>query len=380
MTPTVAIAGAGIGGLTLAIALRRRGVPVTVLERAAELKPAGSGIGLGPNAIVALERLGLRREIVAAGAPIDRSAIVDSQGRALGAELDVAALSREVGAPAVALHRARLHDVLLGAVGRDVLRLGFSVREYKCQGTRIRVVSTEGEHVDADVLVGADGLNSVVREQFVSDGAPTYRGYTAWRGVTAAGAVDPPARMTESWGRGERFGIVDIGFGEIYWFAVANAQAGGSDVDPRQELQARFGRWHPPIVAIIDATPVDRILRTDITDRDPIECWHDGPVVLLGDAAHPMTPNLGQGAGQAIEDAIVLDHCLAAESTIEDAARRYEARRVSRANGLVRDSRRAGAIAQWQSRAAVSFRNTAMRLIPTSAALTQARKIMHPEF
>jgi 2-polyprenyl-6-methoxyphenol hydroxylase-like FAD-dependent oxidoreductase len=261
-------------------------------------------------------------------------------------------------------------------VGRDVVRLSFDVLEYKCEGARVRVVSTSGEQVEADLLVGADGLNSSVREQFVSDGAPTYRGYTSWRGVTPAGAVAPPARMTESWGRGERFGIVDIGFGEIYWFAVANARAGGSDTDVQRELQARFGGWHEPIGAIIEATPAARILRTDISDREPIERWHDGAVILLGDAAHPMTPNLGQGAGQAIEDAIVLDQCLSAESTIEDAAQRYEARRVSRANGLVRASRRMGAVAQWQNRAAVCLRNTGMRLTPTSAALTQARKIM----
>ena len=140
--------------------------------------------------------------------------------------------------------------------------------------------------------------------------------------------------MTESWGRGERFGIVVIGFGEIYWFAVADAAPGGVDRDVRSELLARFGDLHEPIAAIISATPPERILRTDISDRDPIERWHEGPVVLLGDAAHPMTPNLGQGAGQAIEDAIALDRCLSLEETIERALRRYEACRVPRANSM----------------------------------------------
>jgi 2-polyprenyl-6-methoxyphenol hydroxylase-like FAD-dependent oxidoreductase len=379
MTPTVAIAGAGIGGLTLAIALRRRGVPVTVLERASELKPAGAGIALGPNAIVALERLGLRSAIVGAGASIGRSAILDSDGRVLGAELDVAALEREVGAPVVALQRTRLHDVLVDAAGPGVVRLGFTVLEYENLGDRVRVISTEGDRVEADLLVGADGLNSSVRAQLVSDGAPKYSGYTSWRGVTPAGAVAPPQRMTESWGRGERFGIVNIGSGEIYWFAVANAEAGGTDADVREELLARFGGWHEPVAAIVRATPAARILRTDISDRDPIDCWHRGPVVLLGDAAHPMTPNLGQGAGQAIEDAVVLDQCLSAGPTIDAAVRRYEVRRVSRANRLVLASRRVGAIAQWQNAAAVWLRDTGMRLTPASVAISQARRIMQAE-
>jgi 2-polyprenyl-6-methoxyphenol hydroxylase-like FAD-dependent oxidoreductase len=185
--------------------------------------------------------------------------------------------------------------------------------------------------------------------------------------------------MTESWGRGERFGIVNIGSGEIYWFAVANAEAGGTDADVREELLARFGGWHEPVAAIVRATPAARILRTDISDRDPIDCWHRGPVVLLGDAAHPMTPNLGQGAGQAIEDAVVLDQCLSAGPTIDAAVRRYEVRRVSRANRLVLASRRFGAIAQWQNPAAVWLRDTGMRLTPASVAISQARRIMQAE-
>jgi 2-polyprenyl-6-methoxyphenol hydroxylase-like FAD-dependent oxidoreductase len=182
--------------------------------------------------------------------------------------------------------------------------------------------------------------------------------------------------MTESWGRGERFGIVGIGFGEIYWFAVANAPPGRADTDVQRELLARRGRWHEPIAAIIAATPADRIVRTDIGDRDPIERWHDGPVVLVGDAAHPMTPNLGQGAGQAIEDAVVLDRCLSAEPTSEKALLRYEAERVARANSIVVASRRVGTVAQWRHPVAVWLRNVGMRLTPSSVALAQARKLM----
>jgi len=378
MTPAVAIAGAGIGGLTLAIALRRRGVPVTVLERAPELRPVGAGLGLGPNAIAALRRLDLAEAIGNAGAAIRRSAILDARGSALGSEMDVERLARDVGAPLVALHRTRLHDVLLAALGPGIVRLDFAVVGFERSAGRVVVTSSTGERVEADLLVGADGVHSPVRAQIIADGPPRYSGYTSWRGVTTAGSVPAPPLMTESWGTGERFGIVDIGFGEIYWFAVANAAAGGRDGEVHQELLARFAGWHEPIAAIIAATSADRIVRTDISDRDPIERWHDGAVVLLGDAAHPMTPNLGQGAGQAIEDAVVLDLCLAREGSIEAALKRYEARRIPRANAIVLASRRVGAVGQLQHPAAVWLRNVGMRLTPSSAALAQARKLMQP--
>jgi 2-polyprenyl-6-methoxyphenol hydroxylase-like FAD-dependent oxidoreductase len=372
----VAIAGAGIGGLTLAIALRRRNVRVTVLERESDIRPAGAGLALGPNAMAGLAELGLAEAIAGAGQPIGVSAILDSAGGVLGSEFDVATLAKDIGAPIVAIHRARLHEVLLAAVGRDVVRRGAAVERYNARGDVVHVICKGGEHVEADLLVGADGLHSVVRRQLLNDGPPRYAGYTSWRGVTRPGAVAAPSRMSESWGRGERFGIVSIGFGEIYWFAVANAPAAGSDTDVQRELTDRFCGWHDPINAIIAATPIDRILRTDISDRDPTDRWHEGRVVLLGDAAHPMTPNLGQGAGQAIEDAVALDRSLAEGRDLETALQHFERRRVARANAIVIASRRMGVVAQLSNPLAVWLRNTAMRVTPRSIALSQARKLM----
>jgi 2-polyprenyl-6-methoxyphenol hydroxylase-like FAD-dependent oxidoreductase len=375
----VAIAGAGIGGLTLAAALRRRGVQVAVLERAAQLRAVGAGLGLGPNAIKAFERLGLASAVLAVSAPIHRAAILDPHGRMLGPEVDGTRLQQQMGAPQVAIHRARLHDVLLAAAGPAFVRLGFTVAGYDQCEDRITITGQDGERVEADLVVGADGLHSAIRAQLLSDGDPRYAGYTAWRGVTPPGAVTPPSRMSETWGRSERFGIADIGSGEIYWFAVADARAGGADIDVNRELLARFGTWHDPIPAIISATPASRIIRTDIVDRPPITRWHEGRVVLLGDAAHPMTPNLGQGACQAIEDAVVLDQCLATEATIESALRRYEERRVPRANAIVRASRQFGAVAQWRNPLAVWFRNAVMRLTPPSAVMAQSRRLLQTD-
>jgi 2-polyprenyl-6-methoxyphenol hydroxylase-like FAD-dependent oxidoreductase len=376
MVSDVVIAGAGIGGLTLAVALRRREARVRVFERAQHLTAAGAGIALPANGVKALHTLRLGDAVTQAGRIVERAAILDWRGRSLGAEVDLTDVYHAMGASLVALHRARLHAVLLEAVGSDTVTTGAQVVSFEQDASSVHVALMDGQRVDAELLVGADGLNSSVRAQLVGGDAPVYSGYTSWRGVTPANSVTPPERTSESWGRGERFGIVPVGSGEIYWFAVADAPQGGHDVDVRGELLSRFASWHSPIAAVIDATPADRIVRTDICDRPPIQRWHSGRVVLVGDAAHPMTPNLGQGAGQAIEDAVALADCLAAMPSIEEACCAYEQRRVARANSIARASRQFGAIAQWSNPVAAWIRDRAMSLMPASVAINQAKKLM----
>lgn len=377
MVRDVVIAGGGIGGLTLAVAVRRRGIRVRVVERAPALTAAGAGLVLQPNATTHLTRLDLADAVVAAGHVLDRAAILDDAGRPLGAESLLADLYAGVAGPTVGIHRHRLQDVLVAAAGHECLATGTAVVGYAQHGDHVTVRCDDGAELDTELLVGADGLRSAVRAQMIGAGDPIYAGYTSWRGVTPAGALPPPQRMTESWGRGERFGIVDIGHGQQYWFAVADAPAGGRDVDVHAELLQRFGRWHAPIRQVVEATPADRILRTDIADRDPITRWHEGRVVLIGDAAHPMTPNLGQGAGQAIEDACVLSEALtAADRDVEVALVAYARRRVPRANAIVLASRRVGRMAQWRHPAAVAVRSLLMRCTPTSVKVAKARTLM----
>jgi 2-polyprenyl-6-methoxyphenol hydroxylase-like FAD-dependent oxidoreductase len=351
-------------------------VRVRVLERASVIHPAGAGLALQPNAIAVLAALGVADAVTAAGAALSRAALLDPAGRPLGPETRIDRLFDDTRARVIALHRTRLHAALLTAVGAGVVRTDVRVAGYEARGQSLTVVCDGGERIETDLLVGADGLHSAVRAQLVGDGAPRYAGYTSWRGVTPAGRVAPPDRVTETWGRGERFGLVDIGFGEIYWFAVANAAAGGTDRDVRAELLARFGGWHDPIRAVLESTPADRIIRTDIADRGPITCWHDAGVVLLGDAAHPMTPNLGQGAAQAIEDAGALATSLASAGSRAEALRAYEAARVTRANACVTASRRFGEVSQWSHPVAASARDLAMRLTPERALIAQARRLL----
>jgi 2-polyprenyl-6-methoxyphenol hydroxylase-like FAD-dependent oxidoreductase len=368
----VAIAGAGIGGLTLTAALRRRGIDVQVLERASSIQPVGAGITVQANAMTALATLGLADAVAAAGVALGEIAMLDRRGRPLGPVVDVGALSAELGAPTIAIHRARLHRVLLDAAGVEVT-LGATVVSYEPRGERVLVRTTAGE-VEADLLIGADGLHSAVRAQMIGDGEPSYAGYTSWRGVAP---YDELTRATESWGRGARFGLVPIGHGEAYWFAVATVPAGGADGDDViADLRARFAGWHAPIDDVLAATPRDKVLRTDIRDRRPITTWHAGRAVLLGDAAHPMTPNYGQGGCQAIEDAIVLDRALAAHASIDDALAAYEAARVARANAIVVGARRLGRVAAWSSAPACALRDLMLRATPRRAVVRQMRKVL----
>ena len=371
----VLVVGGGIGGLTLAVALAQKGHVARVLERSGTLAPAGAGLALQPNAMTVLAGLGLADATVAAGHEVARAGIFDRNGRALGAELDMASLGARFGSPVVAIHRARLHGVLRDAVGSAALSLGTEVTHVDSSVSGATVQCVDGRRFDADIVVGADGLRSTIRRQLLADDEPIYSGYTSWRGVTRPGAGPTLVRMTESWGAGERFGMVDIGHGEIYWFAVADAPQGASDRDVRAELLERFAGWHEPVRAVLEATEPDRIIRTDISDRNPVTRWHSGRVVLLGDAAHPMTPNLGQGACQAIEDAAVLADELSQSTDVRQALVNYERRRAPRANGVLMRARRLGQIAQWRHPIAVRVRNAIMRLTPRAAAEKQVRNL-----
>lgn len=367
MTGRILIAGGGIGGLALAALLHRRGRECLVLERAARFDPVGAGIVIQPNAVKALRIGGIEETIVHRGAPMERMQIRDHRGRILSS-IEGEVFRTTFGAGAFGFHRATLHGALKALVPDASIRLDAQVRAAGWSGKAAYVELANGERLEGAGLVGADGLHSAVRRELFREGEPRYSGYTSWRGVAARGALWPEGHMSESWGRGARFGLVAIDLDRLYWFATANTGAGGRD-HGKAELLRRFAGWHDPIRAVIEATPDDAILRTDIADRDPIRRWSEGGITLLGDAAHPMTPNLGQGGGQAIEDAVVLDLCLSSTSDVAAAFRDYESRRLDRTARVVNEARRFGRIGQLENAAARWARNLAVRLTPMGATI-----------
>lgn len=371
----IIIAGAGIGGLALGCALRRAGRPFVILERAPVLAPVGAGITLSPNAMAALEHLGIAAQVRQAGNEMAEGAICDRRGRIL-LQVSGKAEKPRVGVPAprfavgktVAITRSSLQQVMLDVVGPAV-QTGREVTGFVPHANGITVKLATGAPVEGELLVGADGLHSAVRRIQRGDEPLRYAGYTSWRALVEDVELPHPQRFTESWGPGSRFGIVPLGPRRVYWFAVADAPLGEKDpADPRPMLHARFAAWHAPIDRLIAATAITQIHRADIFDRPPIDRWVQDGAVLLGDAAHPMTPNLGQGGGQAIEDAVVLADAIGREPTIAGALGRYEAQRLTRANGFVVQSLRMGHLAHVRGTPLRWLRDRALRMIPRRLA------------
>jgi 2-polyprenyl-6-methoxyphenol hydroxylase-like FAD-dependent oxidoreductase len=364
------VAGGGIGGLAVAVALAARGWQVRVLERSAEFGEVGAGLSLWPNGMRALDVLGLGAQVRVHALHDTQGGLRDITGRWLS-RTDTAAMERRYG-PIVMIHRAEFLDVLRRAVPADALHTGVTVTAVDTDGPRVRVAHTGGM-TEADLLVGADGINSAVRRSVWPQApAPRYAGYTAWRLVIPSG---PLPAGGETWGRGERLGISPLPGGRAYVFGVAGAPAGEHSPDGElAELRRRFGGWHDPIPTLLAAASPEAVLRHDIYELPNLTSYALGRVALVGDAAHAMTPNLGQGANQALEDAATLAALLDKHPDVPTALTAYDRERRPRTQMISRRSRRIGAVAQ--SRSLPALRNLLMRLTPASALLNSLAPVL----
>ncbi|MGW2017884.1 FAD-dependent monooxygenase [Streptomyces sp. NPDC001927] len=371
------VVGGGIGGLAAAIALHRSGWRVEVLERAPRFTEIGAGISLWPNALRALDVLGLADTVRALGAVEASGGVRDRRGRWLS-RTDTAELVRRFGHPLVVLHRAELLRALTEALPPECLRPGSEVTAVREDGDGL-VVQHGGGESRADLVIGADGLRSAVREALWPDApAPRYAGYTAWRMVTEP-LAEPPAEGAATWGRGERFGYTALPGGRMYCFATASLPPGtgtAAGSTEHAELLRRFGSWPDPIPALLAAVPADAVLRHDLYELPPLPSFVRGRVALLGDAAHAMTPNLGQGACQALEDAVTLAACLDGTPDVTAALRSYDRLRRPRTQAVARRSARLGAIGQLAWPPAVFLRDVAARLTPERATLRSMTPVL----
>lgn len=369
----VLIIGGGIGGLATAVALQQAGISAAVFERAPVLQEMGAGIGVGANGMYALSKLGVADAVSAVGAPVERVELRKQHGSILSA-LTTGPLGRQYGATTTLVHRANLHAALFERLQPDTIRLGRECVGFAQDSAGVTARFAAGEDARGTVLIGVDGLFSTIRGQLWGDHPPRYAGYTSCRGIVNSdpGAL-PEGMGFEAWGQGLRFGLFHIGKGRDYWYATWNVPPGGAESGQalKKRLQSYFKDWAAPVPQTLAATPVDTLVRTDICDRLALPQWGQGRVALLGDAAHPTTPNLGQGACMAIEDAVVLAQCLSNHADPVAALRAYEDRRRRYTANVVRASRRMGWIGQWENPLACALRNTALRYTPPRLARTQ---------
>lgn len=354
MTRQAIVIGGGIGGLATAVALHRIGWHTTVLERAPVLGEIGAGMSQAPNAIRALDALSVGEQARSAGVPTHAAGNLRTpDGRYLqhARPGDVTAM--------LAFHRADLHRVLLDAVPDGWVRTGAEVTGLRQDSERVTVRFGDAE-LTADLVVGADGIRSTVRRLLWPDAPPPrFLGRTAWLGIAEVTGL--PGSITL--GPGGYFLIHPVGRGRTYWAYVATA--GEPDVRYEQEkaeLSRRVGTWHDPIPHLIDAIPPEALIHIDIHDLDPLPTYVKGRVALLGDAAHAMSPDRGQGAGQSIEDAVLLAAALMGEPTVDAALRGYDADRRPRTQATARGARKDGH--RTTSRAAHRAMVTMIRMMP----------------
>ncbi len=371
MADTVDIIGAGIGGLTTALTLKQRGIKVEVYEGSSEIRPVGAGIILANNAMQVFKKLGIQDKIEKVGNKISILKITDAELKPLSI-VDLSEYEEKYGVSNIAIHRGELQKILANEIGFENIHL--SKRLFKIEKNEIFKLTFEDNSViDSKLLIGADGIKSIVRNQLFVKTTLRKPNQTCWRGICE---IDLPQKyhneLNEAWGVGKRFGFVKISDKKVYWFALVNSKNIKLD---DENLIDFFSEFHSDILNIITATKKEQIILSDIVDIKPFDKWHDENVCLIGDAAHATTPNLGQGACQAIEDAYVLGKLLDSGLELENTFAQYEQLRRKKAHAIVNTSWTLGKVAHVENKFGIWLRNLVLKNIPKFANKKQTDMI-----
>ncbi|MBQ0865251.1 FAD-dependent oxidoreductase [Streptomyces smyrnaeus] len=360
--PRAVVIGGGIGGLTTALALHRRGWHTVVLERASRLAPVGAALTLAPNAQRALAALGLGEEITKLASWQGDGLMCDPVGRPLTRTHSEAVVAR-FGAPLIVLRRSDLIDLIVDRLPEGTVRTGEAAFLTHAGSARHKAhVGTPNGMHEADLVIAADGVRSPARAILFPDfPGPAFGGWTVWRIL----APTPGSGFVphESWGRGQVWGSLVRDAQSVFIYACAATGEGGSSADgEKAELRRRFGQWHDPVPTLIESVQEHEILRNDVYHmRVPLKAFNRGRTALLGDAAHAMAPTLGQGANMAIEDGVVLAHHAAPDGDPLAALAHYDRDRRPRTNAVVRRAARILRLTSMRSPVTVAARDGLMR-------------------
>lgn len=367
----IAIIGGGIGGLTTALVLKRAGIPFKLYEAAAVIKEVGTGIIMANNAMQIFRKLGIDQQVSEKGNLINSMSIVKADFSPLSI-VSLKGFEKKYGVQNHAIHRADLHHILSEAVGSEHIEINKRLQEVKFIENHYSLNFEDGSKSTCEYLIGADGIRSQVRQQLFS--VQKYRDaeQICWRGVADFTLPKKYSHeVIEVWSKGKRFGFVQIGLAKVYWYLVVDTAL----VNDRKEVTSFVADMHALAGQLVSATPTEKIIKTPLFDLRPMHAWVNDKACLIGDAAHASTPNLGQGACQAIEDAYVLGELLK-KYPIREAFVKYPKIRIKKAHYIVNSSWKIGKIAQLKNTFGIAIRNFVLkRLTPDRVNLKQMDKI-----
>lgn len=373
----VDIIGSGIGGLTAAIALEKKGFYPKIYEQAKTLKTVGAGIILASNAMQVYKRLGLEEELKSHGIPLQAMNITNDKLQVLS-KVDLTYFKDKYNIESIAIHRGKLQQVLLNNLKSTELMLDHKLHNIRKNDSGCQLDFENGKSVNSRVVIGADGIHSKVRTTLFPESEIRSMKQVCWRGVTK---FELPSnyrnQLNEAWGIGDRFAFVQFSPNHIYWYAVKSYQESKDEFS--EDHLSKYFRKYPSIVQeIIKATPANLLHTSVMQDLKPIKKWYNDFSCLIGDAAHATTPNMGQGACQSIEDAYILADCLSNRNDT-NAFKTYQNLRMAKAHQVVTQSWQIGKISHWTSSVGIALRNTMLKIMPDKLTQMQLEKLFELE-
>ena len=368
---SISIIGGGIGGLTLGNVLKQHHIDFKIYESAPEIKPVGAGIAMAGNAMQIFDKLGLKEKIENVGTKMHALIITDEKLKAIS-KTDVLKLESKYNVCNIAIHRAELQRVLSENISENIiLNKRLSTIEKK---ENYHLTFEDKTEIESEIIFGADGVKSLVRNQIFKSGEIREAKQKCWRGILTTEIPEKYSHNTyEMWGKGKRFGFVKIKENTLYWYALVNEKFYSEDID----LLETFKEFHSDVLEMIGKTSKENIILNDIIDIKPMDNWSSKNLCLIGDSAHATTPNMGQGGCQAVEDAYIIGKLLETEKDWNKVFHQFEKIRRAKVNHIVKTSWMLGKVAQWEN--FTGLRNFVFRNMPESVNQKQMEKILKLE-